>query len=611
LSEERQIAILILLVILIGAGGLFLTGGSAGLTGGYGDVYVESYKADLYQNGTLEETFVYEIKESGKYRMLYRNWEAPLSWERLGEPYIEPLNISGPQETITYTKDWQGQVKLLSTTQTAYTADIRALALRNEAGCYKPEKFEAGKYEIRYVFKVHPPVECDAEYCHVNLKLADEHIPYKQVTIAIHDSEGSVVQLFTHPPMDARKESDMWIVTGESPKDTLLEMEMLLKPEIVDVMDGFFREESEVKEKTLSANSHYVTTYTFFSALSYALLAMIVLFPAMLVLIYYRYGREKAFTVPKFLSYVPKRRKPWLVNLVFKGDPFNFDENGFYATLLDLQRQGMLKIETEVGEGGRLKIQLLKGPDAVEDDYEQRVLWFLKDYAENGVFDTKVFEEKIDSLRDSTQTGGYAMLGLSGIHDRMKGLMKVGDKRTASEFVMSGRTYGIILIALFLLVMFVMLVIFLSFGNVYPQSRSCFFSSVILVLQSIPPIVAPTALFGKWRIDSYKEKLEWDAFKTFLSDFAAISKYAPEDLNMWKEWLIYGTALGVGDTVAKAMEKLQVNVPEVHATTYMPIYFGHTFRMTIPPTTGTGVGGISGGGFGAGGGFGGGGGGAR
>jgi len=299
------------------------------------------------------------------------------------------------------------------------------------------------------------------------------------------------------------------------------------------------------------------------------------------------------------------------VNLVFKGDPFNFDENGFYATLLDLHRQGILKIEMEGGVGGRLRIELLKGHEAVEDDYERSVVSFLEDYAENGVFDTKVFEEKVERLRDSVQMGEYAMLNLSGIRDRMQGLMKVEDKRIASEFVISGRKHVAKIIALFLLVMLAVFLLFLNSGKVYPQLLSSLLSSFILVLQSIPPVFAPSALFGKWKIDYYKEKLEWNAFKTFLSDFASIRKYAPEDLNMWKEWLVYGTALGIGDKVAKALEKLQVSVPEARAAIYMPMYFGHAFRMTTPPATGTGVGGIGGGGFGAGGGFGGGGGGAR
>lgn len=119
-------------------------------------------------------------------------------------------------------------------------------------------------------------------------------------------------------------------------------------------------------------------------------------------------------------------------------------------------------------------------------------------------------------------------------------------------------------------------------------------------------ILTPTQLFGRWKEDYYKEKLEWDAFKKFLSNFAMIKKYAPEDIAIWKDWLIYGTALGVGEKVAKAMESLNIKIPEV--TTF---YGFGTFHAIGKTATRTISGGGGGGGFGAGGGFGGGGAGGR
>jgi uncharacterized membrane protein len=85
MGEERQAAALIGLVFLVALVGLFLTGGIPGMGGSFapgislGDVYVDSYRADIYLNGTLEEQFVYDIGASGKYKMLYRSWKMPLS----------------------------------------------------------------------------------------------------------------------------------------------------------------------------------------------------------------------------------------------------------------------------------------------------------------------------------------------------------------------------------------------------------------------------------------------------------------------------------------------------------------------------------------------------
>lgn len=47
-----------------------------------GDVYVDSYRADICLNGTLDEQFVYAVDASKKYQMLYSSWKLPLSTQK-------------------------------------------------------------------------------------------------------------------------------------------------------------------------------------------------------------------------------------------------------------------------------------------------------------------------------------------------------------------------------------------------------------------------------------------------------------------------------------------------------------------------------------------------
>ena len=85
----------------------------------------------------------------------------------------------------------------------------------------------------------------------------------------------------------------------------------------------------------------------------------VILVPLLLIVIYYRYGREKEFTVPAYLSTLPGTNlKPWQVNLLFKGDAMDFDEDGYYATLLDLHRRKNISI-TEKGEGKGVMVKTL------------------------------------------------------------------------------------------------------------------------------------------------------------------------------------------------------------------------------------------------------------
>ncbi|HID96572.1 MAG TPA: DUF2207 domain-containing protein, partial [Thermodesulfobacteriaceae bacterium] len=426
MNENKQIALLIIVVTVTGLSGFFLAGDMHGLVKACGlvscgDVYVENYRAELFLNGTLKENFVYEIERSGIYRMLYRNWDdAPLlqRGEEHVVPYIETVSITPPAGTYPYIKDFKGNVNVLSPSSSRYKYEIASLALSNEAGCYSPQRFWAGIYEIGYIFTLHPPLEIDEDLYHLNLKLADEHLPYKNVDIVVHDPEGKISELFTHPVMDTSKEGKTWVIEGTSPENTLLEIEMLL--EGPPVMDGFVRNVSDVRGKTLEANTEYSDTYGFYLLLVWAIIAMVFLYPIVLILVYYSYGRERSYTVPRFLSFVPEKRKPWIVNLVFRKSPFDFDENGFYATLLDLHRRQIIKIET-VKNG--VKLKLLRKPDASDDDYEQNVMRFIEQYGVRDVFNTHNFEQRIEKLREkATDPRSTAQSTLMGIRDRMKTL---------------------------------------------------------------------------------------------------------------------------------------------------------------------------------------------
>jgi uncharacterized membrane protein len=150
---------------------------------------------------------------------------------------------------------------------------------------------------------------------------------------------------------------------------------------------------------------------------------------------------------------------------------------------------------------------------------------------------------------------------------------------------------------------FIFMVILFLMGN-HLLTNPWTLAAIALVLQLLIVAAAPSALFGKWKEDFYKEKLEWDAFRSFLSDFALIQQYSPADLIMWKEWLVYGTALGVGDKVAEAMSDLNIEIPEALAVESMHANFSYAYISSIPRSSGSGG---SGGGFGGGGGGGGGG----
>lgn len=610
MNEESQAAILIGIVALIGFVGLHLTGGIPFLDEAaqqgpigqeplqeahfdLGDAYVDNYQADLYLNGTLIEKFSYQIDASGIYRMLYRSWKMPIIQGRIDLPYIELLEVVPTPGAVPYVRYSNNAVKVLSANDSGYREEIESLAEQNEAGAYYPPRFSAGRYQNEYSFRIHPYLECDQDYCHWNLMLADEHLPYRELAIRIHDPDDLIAELFTHPEMESHQDGDLWVITGSSPRDGLIEVEMLLLPAAREIIDGFPREVSDVYERTVSVQEDDHLGSDLLPMLRYLVAA----FPLLLIVLYLLFGRERRYTVPKTLSTVPAKRKPWLVNMVFKDDPHDFDSNGFYATLLDLHKRNII----ELGRTSFTEIRLLPSDWDDLDRYERVVLDFLRANSRNDVFSARGLENMVKNLVKSHDSGRLAELRAG-----MEGVLHYRDDDAVREFVAGRSLMALgfnkknIIAPLFFGAIFVAFILGREIA-----SNPAAIALVILALQSTAVALAPSTLLGQWKKDYYKEKLEWDSFRTFLGDYAMIRRYSAEDLDMWKEWLIYGTALGVGDTVEKAMMDLKIAIPEAAAVHSIGSSFVDAFSASMPDSS------DSGGGFGFGGGGGGGGGGIR
>jgi len=597
MSETKDLIKLIVLVTVTGVLGLALvqivesSQYSGDLTADY------TAKISFSKVITLWESYTYHVNEY-RYKMLYRVWEAPLTLEKINTPCIV-LKSVGSNE-IPYMKDYHGKVIVFKNDPRAKRL-VEMLAERNEVGMIysgyltSGRFFDIGDYTLNIFYEIYPPIQTDSKYDHVNLKLASVHVPYRTVKIYVYDPNGTVLKIYPHMyEFNLKKVENGWLIEGESPKG-LVEVEFVLKH---GAISGFYQNVPNVLDRTEKANLWYYTQKSFAKALRYVYTALVLGFPVLVLFIYRRYGSEKLFTVPEVLSYVPNpNRKPWEVNVVFTGDAMKGDKNAFFATLLDLHRRGAIEIEPYEVKGllrGRkeLRIKIVDRNKFDRDSiYEYQVLRFLENYSEDGVLDTQ-------RLRRLAKDRTYAL----ELADDLRNLFNWRDARYFKQFVdTKGKTVFYYLIALFILA--------IPITALLTGRIDVTLLPIVLTVQSICCALSPSQLFGRWKEEFYKEKLEWEAFRRFLSDFAMIKKYAPDDLAIWKEWLVYGTALGVGDKVVKAMENLNINIPEVRIYYHYPVFVS-AYRTSTAKAGGSGGGGF-GGGFGAGGGFGGGGAGGR
>jgi uncharacterized membrane protein len=600
-TERQQILTLVAITLLVG---VLAVAGAAALPGLFsGNLDVEYYDAVFYENGTLVERYTYDVRSAGEYRMLFRYWDASLTFDAVDRPHIEFLGMTAPPGTIGYVKDYWGEVRTAAGTATSTDlAAIRSLAFDNEVGLYNPGYFAPGTYTVEYRYRVRPPIEYDDRWAHLNLKLVDEHVPYRSLRITLPFA-GDIEEVYTHPPtLEVERTADAVVITGNAPQDDALNVELILDPSFTGKVGGFGEFVPDVQQQTADANRWPPILYGAASILYGLATVLVLVMPFVLLGVYLRYGREKPFTVPEYLSFTPNTRlKPWQVNLLFKGDALEFDNNGFYATVLDLHRQGKIVI-TEKPEGDAVTVRIVSGESS--DPYEQRVLNFLANVADDHVVDTAELAAFAETARRSP---GYQHRILQ-YQQSLTALTRDVDTTLSRKYIKDGRTMIIPLIFLGAIPCGLAILAFIfAPGAAYLLIPAGILSFIVAVQVGIAALY-PSTLFGFWKGDHYKEKLEWDAFAYFLSDLALIRQYSPADLSMWGEWLVYGTALGLGDKVEQAMKNLNISLPDVGVPLYsnMPMIFAPIVLFS-PPSSG-GSGGFGGGGsFGGGGGFGGGG----
>ncbi|HUK38874.1 MAG TPA: DUF2207 domain-containing protein, partial [Methanomicrobiales archaeon] len=434
MSENRQIATLMAITLVIGVVALAL---SFALPGALeGNLAVDQYTASISADGTLTEHYTYDVKAPGVYRMLFRTWEVPVAGSALSQPSVEVIGMNVPAGTIGYYRDYQGQVTIYGMSTDQDRSVIRSLVQDNEVGFYNPDYFAAGTYRVDYTFRLHPPIEYDTQASHLNLQLADQHVPYHSLLVSVPSA--GLTSVYPYPPfLAAGTAGGTATLSGSAAANEVVGVELVGTRDYTVNWAGFPHSVADVAGLAESGFFWYSLPY-YLGALLLAIAAILaLLMPALLYLVYNRYGREKDFVVPEYLSFVPDRTlPPWVVNLVFKDEALTFDENGFYATVLDLARKKFLEIKPKSeAPGAGITIKVLQ--ETSPDPYEQRVLNFLRNLADGGVVDT----DALKGLPEMARASRPAELRAMKIQATLQGITTEVDTTVANRFIVDGRPH--------------------------------------------------------------------------------------------------------------------------------------------------------------------------
>ncbi|MBN1167486.1 MAG: DUF2207 domain-containing protein [Methanospirillaceae archaeon] len=598
MREEKQIALLFLITLIMG-----LLGSAAVLVFPSliePDLAVSRYEAAYTWDGTLSEEYRYRVRDGGVYRSLNRKFSDPLLMERKDTPCIVFESMSVPDGCLAYVKDSYNRVFLPGDENAVLPDAIQSNAAPGEMGAYNPSYYDPGDYVVEYRVRMYPPIEYDDSYAHLNLKLAEEHIPYTDLKITIPSEY--VKEIFPHPDtLSVEKTDGTYRISGSVREDENLGIELLLSPDIIDTIPGFPRYTGDVEAQTREANRIGDSLAAgIVSGIHTIALLFVILVPFLLLGIWFRSGRERSFEVPDSISFIPDPAlQPWMVNLIFKGDAVSFDKDGLYATLLSLHRKKKIRIMPD--EEKNVKITVLD--ETSEDAYEKEVLDVLVTISEDNVVDTK----RLSALTDLADNDSDIQKTVLRYQKLISSLHTYTDTKLIDTYITNGRGHIYPFLGAGIAGVVISFICIFLFPVYFGELLAALILFIITAIQAAVALVFPATLFGRWNKDYYREKLQWDGFSAFLSDFAAMKKYAFEDLAMWGDWLIYGTALGVGENVVKAMDKLNIHLPYLDDS---PALYHTALLSAFVPVTAYSVpssGGSGGGSFGGGGGFGGGG----
>ncbi|MEN2998036.1 MAG: DUF2207 domain-containing protein [Brevinematia bacterium] len=576
------------------------------------DLYISSYyceidisKTNLTLSGTpfndifslkIEEEYKFVVKDSKK--MLFRFWKVPLfcamnseieksNFSYLGDEFVALLSLES-DSGIPYVKDSGGRFYIVGDRGYLYqiSSAISSIANNNEVGIISRDLyFDKGEYSFRSSYLVYFVYRNDGHNSHVNIKLADEHSPYKKVTIVIKDNEGVIEEVYPHlstsffsiplvisrwlsevfPNLTGstfRKEGNTYLIEGISPKDKIIGIEILMKN--VPIL-GIKKRDNNVAIITKVVNIFEDLLQLLRVIVDYLVVFLVIFLPIGAFIVYTKYGREKFAVVPKYLSFLPNRdRKPWMVNGVFMRE--STDINAFVATLWDIERRGLVSID----EGG-ITIKSRKIEDL--DEYELRVFNFITKYsskeAEVKRFDFNGFKSLVDEYYRNSQISELQLIKEdfdSVVSYSASDLMREFVDRSGEMVLFKICKITVIGISVMFLMLYILSKVFLG----YIYFADLFWKILGFVAMSIVLLLQPSHLFGRWKGELYKEKLEWEAFARFLSSFTKIKEMGFDRVGMdvWKEWFVYAVALGVGGKFVENLMNLGLEIPVVSSAYY-------------------------------------------
>ncbi len=279
------------------------------------------------------------------------------------------------------------------------------------------------------------------------------------------------------------------------------------------------------------------------------IVVLIILIPLIPLLFRRLFGVEPKVDVGEYEREIPFDDPPELVNSVVKRLISEPDSDGFAAAILNLVDKGYLEFS------GENAFKILSGKKPLSESEKMLFDNVIKPFSVDGIFDPRTIAESMKGNIQKAQKFNSAFVDWK---------MKVLTDAERRNYLL---TYGNTITKVVTVLALMILPIALVFLNIY-NGRA--YPNLLMILSWVTfadwvaswiILMLPRDVFGRWTKDGRVYYLRWKHFEKYLTDYSLIKEKPPESIIVWKQYLVYGTSLGIAKHVIKAIKMM--NPPEI------------------------------------------------
>jgi hypothetical protein len=226
------------------------------------DVLINTYWVKLnFENPLqLEEFLIFEVKKSGKFDLLNRGWNLPLSVKkRLNKPSLRITKFTSNKNINWYVKDYAGKIYGKLSEKTLLI--VKKSAERNSLGIININGFKSGNYFFGANYELYPVLNKKGNTFYTYITFVQNYFFIKKVRIEIEDKQGIIKDILPlMPKYKIEKTHKGYIIEGYSPSKGSLRIFFILKKA---PFKAFFNKEDIKKDILLFIFVRYI--YKFLS----------------------------------------------------------------------------------------------------------------------------------------------------------------------------------------------------------------------------------------------------------------------------------------------------------------------------------------------------------